>query len=173
MSREHVHRSNSRVTADLIRHSSRESTSSSQTTRSVRDISNPHHMAIYTLFAVCAVFLITMIPNAMISIILYVEYMLLGNSQLYCLLRTLDAPFKIIRLINYSINVVLYGLTGRRFRSELQILLQHWKKLCRTKVCKKELDPILTRPPKEHVLLQNLHRSSEKQKKTVEGKVSV
>ena len=112
---------------------------------------NPHHMAVYTLFAVCAVFIVTLLPNAMLSILLYSElHLRRGNSDMYCVLRALDDPFKIVRLVNYSANFVLYGLTGRRFRRELQLLFMNSKIL--RKLCPRYLKPGL----RETILLREL-----------------
>lgn len=49
--------------------------------------------------------------------------MLLNRWRYYNVLRQLEVPFHTIRLINYSMNVVLYGLTGRQFRRELQKII--------------------------------------------------
>ena len=111
---------------------------------------NPHHLAVYTLFAVCAMFIVTLIPNAVLSMTLYIETMFRGQSRLFCLLKALDAPFQIVRLINYSFNFVLYGLTGRRFRRELQLLCMH-SRLLRT-ICPQYLNVGL----KETILLREL-----------------
>ena len=161
MSRAHAHSSRAHGDELLARHSSRDS-STSQSTRTSRDVHSPHHMAIYTLFAVCAVFVITLIPNAILSMILYIEFMLIGNSNLYCLLRTLDAPFHMVRLINYSINVVLYGLTGRRFRTELHRLFNKFRSNCLSGLCNKQLRGVSrassrsSRPIKEHILFHDI-----------------
>ena len=84
-------------------------------------------LAIYTLFAVCALFILTLLPNAIISLIVFIDRISgKGNKQLYCVLKQIDAPFQMIRLSNYALNIVLYGLTGRQFRYELKQLLKLW-----------------------------------------------
>jgi hypothetical protein len=91
-----------------------------------RDRSRNANMAIYTLYVVCACFVITLLPNAIISITMFIVYANFGRSirtqTIYKALEPLDTPFHIIRLANYSINFVLYGLTGRQFRAEVKRL---------------------------------------------------
>ena len=84
------------------------------------------NLAIYTLYAVCACFIITLLPNAIITIIQYVEFMRHDQvkQQLYCTLQVVYTPFHIIRMVNYAANCVLYGLTGQQFRRELKKLLR-------------------------------------------------
>ena len=100
-------------------------------------------LAIYTLYAVCFTFVITLLPNAVLSLIQYVTYMLLHSFSLLCHLRQLSAPFQMIRLINYSCNFVLYGLTGRRFRLEAKEVLLSCKRCacsCRCRRCSDKTD---------------------------------
>ena len=77
------------------------------------------NLAITTLFVVCGVFVVGLLPNALISTILYVS----RQRTIYCHLMQLDQPFQVLRLLNYGINCVLYGMTGRHFRCELHQLL--------------------------------------------------
>ena len=79
-------------------------------------------MAICTLYAVCTVFVLTLLPCAIISIIQFTDYFIKGRKlsrQLYCTLKVVYTPFEVLRLLNYSTNVILYGVTGRQFRREL------------------------------------------------------
>ncbi len=89
-----------------------------------RDRTRNASMAIYTLFVVCAVFVLTLFPNAIISVITVSEFLLFGTSALYCKLLVFNTPFKMVRLVNYSMNFVLYGMTGRQFRCEVRKLIQ-------------------------------------------------
>ena len=77
-------------------------------------------LANYTLFAVCALFIIALLPNALISLTIYADYHINRSRRLYCILLNLDAPFQMLRLSNYALNLLLYGLTGRQFRHELR-----------------------------------------------------
>ncbi|KAK2150468.1 hypothetical protein LSH36_404g03020 [Paralvinella palmiformis] len=81
------------------------------------------NMAICTLYLVCAVFVATLFPNAIISTILMTEVLIFKRSVMYCRLLVVNTPFQMIRLINYSMNFVLYGLSGRQFRREFVKLL--------------------------------------------------
>ena len=87
-----------------------------------RHDSRKAHLAIYTLYAVSLVFIFTLLPCALIAITQYIEFMVFNSFNLYCPLKTINAPFQMIRLVNYSCNVFLYGLTGRRFRREMRKL---------------------------------------------------
>ena len=78
-------------------------------------------LAIYTLYAVCACFVITMLPNAVVTIIQFSSFFAnqrMIDLKLYCMLQTVYTPFHILRLVNYSANCVLYGVAGRQFRQE-------------------------------------------------------
>ena len=91
------------------------------------------NMAIYTLFAVCSLFVITLLPNAIITMVQFVGYLSMtkkDSKSLYQTLMRINTPFQMIRLINYSMNFVMYGLTGRQFRREAKKLLT-----CRFKMC--------------------------------------
>ena len=81
------------------------------------------HLAITTLIVVCAVFVVTLIPNAIIALIQFIEMVVYRRHTLFCTLLTLDIPLQMIRLLNYSTNFIMYGLTGRLFRRELCRLL--------------------------------------------------
>ena len=87
------------------------------------------NMAICTLYLVCAVFVVTLSPNVIISTALLIEVSITNESIMYCKLLVLNTPFQIIRLINYAINFILYGLSGRQFRREFVKLLK-----CRMRV---------------------------------------
>ena len=97
-------------------------------------------MAVYTLFTVSGVFIITLFPNAFISIILWTNYMTVPNLQLFCVLRIIDRPFQIVRLVNYAINLILYGLTGRQFRTELYAMFSSCKTACRQRSNRADLE---------------------------------
>lgn len=85
-----------------------------------RDKRRRTNLAITTLLVVCAVFVITLFPNAMIALIQFIN----GKDETtFCVLLKIDAPFQLVRMLNYSTNFILYGLTGRLFRSELHRLL--------------------------------------------------
>ena len=83
------------------------------------------NMAVTTLFVVCIFFVLCLFPNALLNIIMHTNYRaVVGYPELYCILLSMDGPFKIIRMINYALNFILYGLTGRRFRHEFFRLLR-------------------------------------------------
>ncbi len=99
-----------------------------RTRRQPREMIKAHqaNMAITTLFLVCGVFVITMLPNSVFSAATWIAYSSGGLPVLrkvLCTLLPYDVPFQMVRLCNYSINCVLYGLTGRQFRRELRRLL--------------------------------------------------
>ena len=77
------------------------------------------NLAVYTLYAVCAMFVLTLLPNAVFALMHYTAVTAGRTWMFYCPLRLIDVPFQMIRLMNYSLNFVLYGLTGRQFRREL------------------------------------------------------
>lgn len=81
------------------------------------------NMAVCTLFVVSLVFVVTLLPNAVIAMLQFIYYMIYRSTELYCPLKAVDAPFQMLRLLNYSANFVLYGMTGRQFRTELRKLL--------------------------------------------------
>ena len=80
------------------------------------------NLAICTLFLVCAVFVVTLLPNAVISMVMFLGVVIYESNELYCPLFSVDIPCQMVRLVNYAVNFVLYGLSGRRFRRELQRL---------------------------------------------------
>ena len=53
----------------------------------------------------------------------FLSFMIYRSLALYCPLKTLNAPFQMVRLVNYSANFMLYGMTGRQFRREVRKLL--------------------------------------------------
>jgi len=61
-------------------------------------------MVIYTLYVVCAMFIITIMPNAIISTILYVEFKAINKSFWFCGLRQLNTLLQMIRFVNYAAN---------------------------------------------------------------------
>ena len=73
------------------------------------------HMAIYTLYLVCAVFVICLLPNVIVSLIMYFA----RSRKIHRYLLWFDIPFQMVRNINYCINFLLYGLTGKQFRHQL------------------------------------------------------
>ena len=77
------------------------------------------NMAITMLFTVCIVFIVTLLPNAIISVIQFIQHQTTPDYTLFCNLWKMDAPLQMIRLSNYAINFVIYGFTGRQFRREL------------------------------------------------------
>ena len=81
--------------------------------------------AVCTLYAVCTVFVLTLLPCAIIAIIQFTDYVINQrvSRQLYCTLKVVFTPFEIVRLLNYSTNAILYGVTGRQFRQELMRLV--------------------------------------------------
>ena len=85
-----------------------------------RDKKRRAHMAITTLVVICAVFVLTLVPNAVIAI---VQYFKGRDIATFCVLHKIDTPLQMVRLLNYSTNFILYGLSGRLFRSELRRLL--------------------------------------------------
>ena len=95
-----------------------------------RTTSRRANLAIYTLHAVCITFTLTLLPNAALSFTQYVAIVFFSYRELLCTLRQLSAPFQVIRLINYSCNFILYGLTGRRFRTETRELMSAITSLC-------------------------------------------
>ena len=79
------------------------------------------NMAITTLFCVCILFVICLLPNSLLNIIMHIYFTILqkvGFHDVYCSLLFMDGPFKMIRMLNYALNFMLYGLTGRQFRRE-------------------------------------------------------
>ncbi|ELU13857.1 hypothetical protein CAPTEDRAFT_209584 [Capitella teleta] len=80
------------------------------------------NLAIYTLFIVCLVFVISLFPNAIIAMLQFISFTAYNSRALYCPLKTLNSPFEMLRLINYSCNFFLYGMTGRQFRGEVRKL---------------------------------------------------
>lgn len=77
------------------------------------------NMAVTTLFVVCVFFVLSLLPNALLEIIMHRNFKLYyGYPKLYCVLLCLDGPFKMVRMLNYAFNFMLYGLTGRQFRRE-------------------------------------------------------
>ncbi|ELU04775.1 hypothetical protein CAPTEDRAFT_186062 [Capitella teleta] len=80
-------------------------------------------LAICTLFVVCIVFVATLLPNAVIAMLQFIAFTFYGSFDLFCPLLTLNAPFRMLRLVNYSSNFLLYGVTGRQFRREVRKLL--------------------------------------------------
>ena len=82
------------------------------------------NLAVYMLFVVCCTFVLTLLPTAVISMIWFMSLVVYRRLDLtlLCALRALEAPFLVIRLVNYSINFILYGFTGRQFRRELRRL---------------------------------------------------
>ena len=114
----------------------------------------PHHNAIYTLFAVSAVFIITLFPNAIVSIIVYTENVITGTSRNYCILAQVNVPCKVLRLVNYSANFILYGVTGRRFREQL---INMWHNKVVKFLCPKYFDPLV----KENILMREMRQTPE------------
>jgi hypothetical protein len=88
------------------------------------------NLAIYTLYAICFTFIITLMPDSIISTLHYIVFITHGKNSFYCPLRMLEVPFHMIRLLNYSTNFILYGLTGRQFRMALKGLFQRCTPIC-------------------------------------------
>ena len=79
--------------------------------------------AISMLYTVCVVFIITLFPTTVVTTIQYIQQYTLASPQLYCHLKKVHMPLKMIRLSNYAVNCIIYGFTGRQFRRELRRLL--------------------------------------------------
>ena len=85
------------------------------------------NMAVTTLFSVCVIFVLCLLPNTLLSIIMHNSFTnptSIGFPRIYCILGSIDGPFKMIRMLNYALNFMLYGLTGRQFRREFFRILR-------------------------------------------------
>ena len=78
------------------------------------------NLAIYMLFIVSFVFVITMAPSTILSVTWYVLFESGHRGKTYYKLRPFNTPFKLLRMTNYAVNIFLYGLTGKEFRTELK-----------------------------------------------------
>ncbi len=82
------------------------------------------NQAITTLFSVCLVFIVTLSPTAIITVIQFIQFHTLTSKDLLCDLMKAESPLQMVRLSNYAINFIIYGFTGRQFRRELGRLLR-------------------------------------------------
>ena len=84
--------------------------------------------AIYTLFLICAVFVFTLAPEIIVAVYHSISHATQDvekvSATYYHTLRPLSYIFQMLKLVNYSINFVLYGLTGRQFRQAIKMLIR-------------------------------------------------
>ena len=79
--------------------------------------------AIYTLHLVCVVFILTLLPHACLTMVLFVIYTPTIRTmphhrlkRLHHFIERVSLPFEMILMMNYTFNFVLYGLSGTQFR---------------------------------------------------------
>ena len=75
--------------------------------------------AVTMLYTVCLVFIITLFPTTVLYTIQFIQHLTLTKFEIFCVLKKIQMPLKLIRLSNYSVNCIIYGFTGRQFRREL------------------------------------------------------